>query len=141
MESRCSSPTHAIECSADGICDARQFTARKCSRLFEHALQLRFGNPTEYCRSAIYRGSVHHDEVAQTFEQIFNEPPRVLPGLDNTVTRLECCGRIADGERFNHRVQQLSTRESEQTSRPLQTDMVPLAASDELIKDAQGVAH
>ena len=60
------------------------------------------------------RGGRDDDEVAQALEQVFDEAPRILPGLDDAVDRGERRRGIARAERVDDLVEQRAVRVAEQ---------------------------
>ncbi len=97
------------------------------------------GTHREHGRGALVRRS-DHDEVAEAFEQVLHEAPRVLPGLHHAVDRGERRCRVGHGERVDDVVEQRGVGVPEQRDGSLVGDRAVLAPRDELVEQGQSVA-
>ncbi len=81
------------------------------------------------------------DEVAQALEQVLGEPARILAGLDDLVDDTENRGPVADRECIDGLVEQGVGRVAEQLHREVVGDAVGTGTAEQLVEDAEGVAH
>nr|KEP22612.1 hypothetical protein DA06_18920 [Georgenia sp. SUBG003] len=80
------------------------------------------------------------DEVAQPFEDVLDEPPRIVAGLDDAVDHPEQARPVTGREGVHDVVQQRRVGVAQQRDRALVVQTGVLRAGDELVEHGQGVA-
>ena len=129
---------HLGEAGVDDVGRTGQRARAEPGLLAAHPLELVLGHPAQHGRRAL-RNRRDDDEVAQAFEQVLDEPPRVVPGLDDLVDLGEHRRAVTSGERVDGGVQQLAVGEPEQRRRTLVGEALVAAPGDELVEDRQRV--
>ena len=81
------------------------------------------------------------DEVAQALQQVLGEAARVLAGLDDLVDDAEDGGPVVGRERVDGLVEQRVGRVAEQLDGEVVGDAVGAGAAEQLVEDAERVAH
>ncbi len=66
----------------------------------------------------------HDDEVAETLEQVGEEPPRIVPGVHDLVEGGEDTGTVAGGDGVDDLIEQCGVGEPEQGDREIVGDPV-----------------
>ncbi len=141
MQARRGRPGHLGEGLVDEVCDARQLGRAEGRGLHGHAGELVFGHAAQHGRSRRGRRGRDHDEVAQPLEQVFDEAPRILPGLHDAVGGGERPGRVARTDGVDDLVEQRAVRVPEQRHRTLVVDGRSLGPGHELVEQRQRVAR
>jgi hypothetical protein len=140
VETRGRGPGHLGE---RGICDVRcpgQLGCAQVGCLVAHPSDLIGRHAAKDGLRALGHG-LDDDEVAEAFQQVFDEAPGVVTGLDDSVHRAEYGGSIRGSHGIHDVVQQGSVRVTEQRNSELVVQAVGSRASHELVQDGQGVTN
>ena len=130
---------HLGEAGVDDVGRAGQGTRAEPGLLAAHPFQLVLGYAPEHRRRTLRHGG-DDDEVAQPFEQVLDEPPRVMARLDDLVDLGEHRRAVAGGERVDGGVEQLAVGEPEQRRRTLVGEALVAGSRDELVEHRERVA-
>lgn len=141
MQARRRGARHLGEGLVDEVGDPGELGLAERSGLGGHAGQFVFGHSAEHGRRGLGRRGRDDDEVAEPFEQVFDEAARVLAGLHDPVGRGERPRRIAGADRVDDLVEQRAVRVAEQRHRALVVDRRPVGAGDELVEERQRVSR
>ncbi len=140
VEPRRRRPGHVGEGAVHDVRRAGELGGTEGVRLVHETVELVGGDAPQHGRRAL-DGRADDDEVAQALEQVFDEPPGVLTGLDDPVDGREGRGAVASAERLDDVVQQRGVGVPEQGDGALVLDRPVLAAGHQLVEEGEGVAH
>ena len=104
----------------------------------KHPLELVLGDPTQHRRGPLGDGS-NDDQVAQALEQVLDEPPWVVAGLDHLVDLPEHGGTVTGREPIDRRVEQLTVGEPEQRRSILVGQSLIAGPGNQLVEHRQRV--
>ena len=88
----------------------------------------------QHSRSTRSARGRNDNEVAQAFQQIFDEPTRILPGLDNPVNGVERGSRITATKGVDGLVEQGCARVTQQRDGALIFDGLSIGTGHELVE-------
>ncbi len=88
LQARGGRPGHVVERRDHQVGDVREARRAESAGLARHPLEVLRGHTAQHGGRSLTRRA-DDDEVAQALEQVVDEPPRVLPGLDHPVDRSE----------------------------------------------------
>ena len=131
---------HLGQAGVDDVRGARQCAGPKCGGLLAHPLELVLGDAAQDRRGAVRDGG-NHDQVAQAFEQVLDETPGVVAGLDDLVDLAEHGAAVASGEAVDRGIEQLALGEPEQRSRSLIGQALVAGTGNQLVEHGQRVPH
>ncbi len=140
LESRRGGAGHLGEPGVDDVGCARQGPGTERRLLHAHPLELVLGRATQHLGRALLHGR-DDDEVSKALEEVLDEPPRVVTGLDDPVDLAEGRGPVGSGEGVDGRVEQLPVGEAEQRDGTVIGEALGAGAGDELVEHRQGVTH
>ncbi len=140
MEPGRGSTRHLCKGCVGDVRGAGQLGSAKVGCLVAHAGDLVGGHSAEDGLGA-FGHRLDDDEVAEALQQILDEAPGIMPGLDNTVHGAENGGGIGCGNGINDVVKQGSVRVAEQGNRELVVQAIRSGAGHQLVQDGQGVAN
>lgn len=130
---------HLRQPGVDDIGGAGQRPRPEGRGLHPHPVDLIARQPAQHRRPRLGHGG-EHDQVAEAFEDVLDEPARVEPGLDDLLDPPEDLGGIAGRERGDHRVEQLGVGEAEQRRGPVIGQAALAGAGDQLVEHRQRIA-
>ena len=131
---------HLGQRAVDHVSRAGELGRAERDRLQAHSVQLVLRDAAQHRRRRV-AACRHDDEVTQAFEQVFDETPRILAGLDDTVNTDEGGPGIHRSECVDDLVEECRVRVAEQRDGPLVFDGTTLGASDELVEEREGVTY
>ena len=132
---------HLGEGGVDHVGGAGELGGAELRGLHGHAVEFLLRHAAQHGGSGGGTRGAHDDEVAQAFEQVFDEAARVLAGLHDPVDGVERGGRVAVGDRVDGLVEQRRVRVAEQRHGAVVFDGVPVGSGHQLIEQRQGVAR
>jgi hypothetical protein len=133
METRGRRAGHLGEGRIGDIRRPGQLRGAEACRLLRHEVELVGLHSAQNRRGAVARGA-DDDEVAESFEQVFDEATRILAGLDDAVYRGERGRGIPGTERVDDLAEQGTVRVPEQCDSALVLHQRALGAGDELVE-------
>ena len=139
MEARRGGAGHLGQRGVEDVGGARQLCGAELGGLQGHPVELVLRHAAEHGRCARGGGRRDDDQVTHALEQVLDETPRVLPGLDDPVDRVERGGRVARGDRIDGLVEQGRVGVAEQRDGALVFHGVPVGAGHQLVEQGQGV--
>ena len=131
---------HLGEGGVDDIGCAAQFCRTEARGLLCHEVDLFLLDAPQH-RSTTLRGRADHDEVAHSFQQVFDKTARVLARLDDPVYRGERRRGILDCDGVDHFGQEGTVGVAEQRDGALVLHGRPFGSGDQLVQQRQGVAN
>ena len=140
MEPRRGRAGHLGQPGVDDIGRPRQGSGSEGSLLQPHPVELVGGDPAQHRRGPL-GGRGDDDEVAEPLEQILDEAPRIVTGLDDPVDLAEDAGAVPGSKRVHGRVEQLRVGEPEQRRGTVIRQTLRTRPGDELVEHGQRVTH
>ena len=134
-------PRHLGESRIRDIRRSRQLGVAEFLGLHGHAVQLVLRGSAQHGRRALRRGGANDDQVPEALEQVFDEAPRILPGLDDAVDRGERGRGIPRADRVDDLVEQRAVGVAKERDRSLVLDGGALGTGHQLIEQGQGVTN
>ncbi|MCF0088444.1 hypothetical protein B0E37_03515 [Streptomyces sp. MH192] len=133
-------PAHLGEPFVDQVGGAAQLGRAEHARLGLHPLDDVVGGVDQPLLGGVGNGG-EDDQVTQPFQQVGDEPARVVAALDDPVDHLEGRRPVPGGERLHHGVEQRTVRVAEQRSgHGVRHALVP-GTGEELVHHGHGVTH
>ena len=140
LQPRAGGPGHLGEPGVDDVGRVRQSARSEGSGLAAHPFDLVAGQAAQHGVGAVGHGC-DDDEVAQAFEQVFDEPARVVPRLDHVVDLGEHPRPVVGGERIDGGVEQGPVGEAEQRRGAGVGEALVGRAGDQLVEHRERVTH
>ncbi len=140
MQSRRGRTGHFGERGTDNIGGATEFRFAEPGCLNRHLVEFVLLDAAQHRRSAA-AGRGNDDEVAKPLQEVLDETPGVLPGLDHAIRGGKRGGRIPRSDRVDHFPQKRRVGVAEECDSPLVLDGVAFRPRHELVEQGKGVAH
>ena len=140
LQARGGRASHRPQRLVDQVGGARQALGTPVLRLQLHPLELVGGGIGEDIARPVARDR-DYQQVPQALEQVLDEAPRVVPGLDHALHDPVRAGPVATGQGVHRLVEQRRIRVPQERHRSGVGDLAVDGARHELVEHAQGVAH